>query len=201
MDSLREGDAGLSHDPADSLEGVGVDVKSMCTVAFESEEQAETHRLAEEIGGQMLAGRILTEATTSNCEDLVNAARDGHKQLVFELLQRHANINSTRSGFKATAALHEAVKHAHLDVVNLLLHAKADVELPTNDKRQYRALHYAALAGSLPCVSKLLAFRADAAATTVDGQTAMCLATAHPDVASVLHDALQLTIDGLRMRS
>jgi hypothetical protein len=103
----------------DLLDASGVDVKPSGTVAFESEEQAEAQRQAEVTGGQMLAGRLATEATTSNCEELVGAARDGNKTLLFTLLERRANINSTAASLKAKCALHEACKRSLFDMVQV----------------------------------------------------------------------------------
>ena len=174
----------------------GTDVKPMATVAFETAEQAAANKAAEATGGLSLIARGLgtAEAHTSNCEELVGAARDGDKELVFQLLQRRANVNSTRTGQKAKTALHEAAKHKQNDTLGLLLAARADVESPTSDKHHMRPLHYAARAGSLQCVLQLLRFGADAAATTAEGQTARNLAAGYSEVAKVLENALELTV-------
>ena len=121
-------------------------------------------------------------------------ARDGNHTLVFRLLERRANVNSTRAGQKAKTALHEAAKNNHADVVSLLIQVGADVEACTADKRQMRPLHYAARAGALQCVMRLLQSGADPATTTNDGMTALNLAQQHPKVADVLADALKRTM-------
>ena len=172
-------------------------VAPKATVPFEAEELSGSSESSSAFRTHgFIAGRSTegAEAATINCDELVDAAKDGDEQLVYELLQRRADVNSTRAGNKAKVALHEAAKYKHYDVLVLLLNAGADFEVPTNDKHQMRPLHYAARAGHLPCVRQLLDVSADPTATTADGLTPKSFATQAPEVARLLQEALELTV-------
>ena len=87
------------------------------TIAFESPEQRTRQREAEEVGGSMHA-RLShgLEAVTTNCEDLVSAARMGNHGLVYELLRRRANVDSVHSTSRPACsnAIAEPLIHPHL---------------------------------------------------------------------------------------
>ena len=132
--------------------------------------------------------RSMGAADTTDCVELVKAARAGDATLVAELLRRFANPNSMHAE-KHRTALHAAAKHKRTRIVRMLVQASADVEQPMTDGSAMRPLHLAAASGSMRSVRLLLDARADPSAPNADGQNAAGVAYGR-DIQAFLYEQL-----------
>jgi ankyrin repeat protein len=80
---------------------------------------------------------------------LINAAENGHKEIVELLIENGADINAKDS--VGLSALHIAARMGHKDIIEFLLENGADVNM--KDERGETPLHYA---GNQPDILKLL---------------------------------------------
>jgi len=97
---------------------------------------------------------------------LRRAAMNGNLKKVKELLNRGANVNGLRDGFRP---IHIAVVHGHLPVVKLLLNRGANVN--ARDMYGYQTIHRAATYDRLNIVKELLNRGANINARDRSGRT------------------------------
>jgi len=88
---------------------------------------------------------------------LVEAAREGHSALVYELLAAHAPADK-RCPKDGSTALHWCCKRGAVNEVSLIL-SRASHVVTWSDKRGWAPVHVAAVAGHLDVLTRLLAAR------------------------------------------
>jgi ankyrin repeat protein len=102
---------------------------------------------------------------------LVNAAKEGHGNVVELLLAKGADLNGRLpDGY---TSLTMACRGAHWDIAKVLIANGADVNIATG--KGYTALIFAASEGQLEVVEALVANGADVNTKTVAGTTALLL--------------------------
>ncbi len=105
---------------------------------------------------------------------LINAAQNGHSDIVRQLLEAGADINATND-FGVTALIWAATK-GHSDIVRQLLEAGADINAKDIDNDGDTALINAAQKGHSDIIRQLLEASADINATNDYGVTALRVA-------------------------
>ncbi|XP_053696906.1 ankyrin-2 isoform X2 [Sabethes cyaneus] len=129
----------------------------------------------------------VTDINTCNANGLNAlhlAAKDGHYDIVQELLKREANVdNATKKG---NTALHIASLAGQKDIIQLLLHYNASVNVQSQNG--FTPLYMAAQENHDECVNLLLAKGANPALATEDGFTPLAVAMqqGHDKVVAVL---------------
>ena len=159
-------------------------------------------------GSAVMVESLLTAEADPNAAGLtgvtplMTAARTGSAAVVKALLAHGARVEATEL-LKGQTALMWAVSEGHLDVVQLLIEAGADVNARSMAKTVVRAnvakalaveegaftpLHFAARQGDLESARLLLDSGANVNARTVDGLTALLVATVrgHTTLAKLL---------------
>lgn len=114
---------------------------------------------------------------------LIEAAVEGHAQIVQLLLEEGANINQ-RHKYNGETALAIATFNNREKVIEVLLIAGADVNIPNNDG--VTPLMFASAKCSLRVVRHMLKAGADVSAISSDGATAIEFANFCPNVKTVL---------------
>ncbi|XP_038110814.1 ankyrin-3 isoform X4 [Culex quinquefasciatus] len=129
----------------------------------------------------------VTDINTCNANGLNAlhlAAKDGHYEIVQELLKRGANVdNATKKG---NTALHIASLAGQKDIIHLLLQYAASVNVQSQNG--FTPLYMAAQENHDECVNLLLAKGANPALATEDGFTPLAVAMqqGHDKVVAVL---------------
>jgi ankyrin repeat protein len=118
---------------------------------------------------------------------LINAAKEGQKDFVQDLLHRGADL--TASSDKGKTALHYAAANGHTEIVKMLLDKGADVDV--RDREGHTPLMLAAIYGCNQTVQALLDGGADAGLRTPTGNTASRYAenNSHPLASALLKKA------------
>ena len=120
---------------------------------------------------------------------LINAAREGQKDFVQDLLHRGADLSVTSD--KGKTALHYATANGHTDIVSLL--AEKGAALDAADTAGHTPLMLAAIYGCNKTIQVLLDCGADPAIKTPTGTTAALYAenNSHPLAAALLKKAVR----------
>lgn len=100
---------------------------------------------------------------------LISASKEGHLNMVRELIMRGANVNHRASG--RTTALHIASSYNKLDVVRELITNGADINEAT--RRGITPLMYACMRGHADIVNELIRLGANINYMNQDGETAL----------------------------
>jgi ankyrin repeat protein len=117
---------------------------------------------------------------------LVDAAKNGDRAVVIEMISRRADVNEASGD--GTTALHWAAYRADADLVRRLIKARADV----NRANRYGAtpMSEAAVTGNVEIIDMLLRARANVEAANADGQTALMIVARSSNV-----EAAKLLLD------
>jgi ankyrin repeat protein len=130
------------------------------------------------IGALCLSALLHGAAPTS----LVDAAMQGNKDAVRQLLKQGADVNSAQGD--GMTALHWAVQKGDVELVQTLLYAGANVKATTRIGG-YTPLLIAGKSGNAAMVETLVAAGADPNAATTSGATALMLASQAGNAAAV----------------
>lgn len=120
----------------------------------------------------------------ADTQSVVDAAKDGNRVLVQELLKQHAGVNAPEAD--GATALHWAARHDDVEMARLLIGAHANVKAA--DRYGITPLTLAAINGSAPMLEALLQAGADVNAALPEGETVLMTAarTGNPDAIKVL---------------
>jgi len=118
---------------------------------------------------------------------LINAAREGQKNFVQDLLHRGADLTST--SIKGKTALHYAAANGHTEIVSMLVEKGADAD--ARDIERHTPIMLAAIYGCSKTIQALLEGGASPTLKTNAGTTAALYAenNNHPLAAALLRKA------------
>ena len=134
-------------------------------------------------GDLSTAQTMVADATEQDLKiALVNAAQEGHADVVALLVAKGADIDARLSDGYNPLTL--ACRGDHWDVAKVLIENGADVNVATGNG--YTALIFAAGAGNLEIVERLIKNGADVHARTSVGSTALMLASRFSSVVEAL---------------
>lgn len=127
---------------------------------------------------------LLTQMDQYGQTPLIQAARNGEKEMVEILLSFNVDLNNKDNAGRT--ALHWAADNGQVAVIKLLLAKKADVNAKSN--AGWTPLHEASAFGQADAAILFLANQADINAKANDGKTALHLAAlyGHRDIAALL---------------
>ena len=129
--------------------------------------------------GALCLSALLTAAGPAS---LVDAAMQGNKDAVRQMLKQGADVNSAQGD--GMTALHWAVQKGDVELVQTLLYAGANVKATTRIG-SYTPLLIASKAGNAAMIETLVAGGADPNAATASGATALMLASQGGNAAAV----------------
>ena len=137
------------------------------------------HFLVTELSQDVHSRSVIFDATP-----LHPASKNGHKQVVFFLLEHGADVSAQNESGKTP--LHLASREGHVDVTRMLIEHGADVSAQEKDGRI--PLHLASLRGHVEVVRKLIERGADVSAQDKDDDTPLHLASyrGHVEVTHML---------------
>ncbi len=129
-----------------------------------------------------LVPAILAAALAVSAASLPDAAQQGDKAAVRNLLKQHADVNAAQGD--GTTALHWAAYRDDLELAQLLLQAGASVKAATREGA-ITPLFMACTNGSAPMIEALLKGGAEVNATKSNGTTPLMTAAASGNAAAV----------------